>query len=388
VLLAALMCAAVQGAATAAPGAAEERRLAELRARIERLRVRLEDKEASRQEARDALRDSERAISAVNRTLAQLDLQERGLRDRARGLVQRRQKLERSLAGQQATLGRVLAARYATGVPDTVRIVLSGDDLADVARRLHYFTHVAHAANELIGSARKSIAELKRLRQEALDQAAQLAGLETERRADRTKLSAQRRERQRILARLAGELRASRRQMRVMVADEARLARLVEEIGKVLTSESLGEDGRVQKVAPSGAAGGPFSNLRGKLRLPVRGELAGRFGGPGRPGGAGAKGVFISAAEGQPVRAVAPGQIVYADWMRGFGNLLIVDHGEAYMSIYANNEALLKQVGDLVAAGETIATVGASGGNEETGLYFELRHLGIAFDPLQWVTLK
>src|SRR3970040_894214 len=100
------------------------------------------------------------------------------------------------------------------------------------------------------------------------------------------------------------------------------------------------------------------------------------------------KGVFIRAPEGHPVRAIARGQVVYADWMRGFGNLLIVDHGEAYLSIYANNESLLKQVGQRFALREPIATTGASGGNEETGLYFELRHLGRAFDPLRWVKLK
>jgi len=137
-----------------------------------------------------------------------------------------------------------------------------------------------------------------------------------------------------------------------------------------------------------GALAGPFSGLRGKLRLPVRGELVGLFGAPREEGPAGKKGVFIRAREGQPVLAVAAGQVVYAEWMRGYGNLLIVDHGEAYLSIYANNESLLKQTGDPVAAGEIVATVGASGGNEQSGLYFELRHLGKAFDPLRWVVLK
>jgi septal ring factor EnvC (AmiA/AmiB activator) len=145
---------------------------------------------------------------------------------------------------------------------------------------------------------------------------------------------------------------------------------------------------RVEAVPEAGGGAGPFARLRGLLRLPVRGELIGRFGTPRERGGAGAKGVFIRAAEGDPVRAVAPGRVVYADWMRGLGNLLIVDHGESYLSIYANNEALLKRPGEAVAAGEAIATVGASGGNEETGLYFELRHLGQAFDPLRWVQLK
>jgi len=120
----------------------------------------------------------------------------------------------------------------------------------------------------------------------------------------------------------------------------------------------------------------------------VREELTGRFGAPRGAAGIEAKGVFIRAPEGQPVRAVARGQVVYADWMRGFGNLLIVDHGESYLSIYANNESLLKELGEAVASGEAIATTGSSGGNEETGLYFEMRHLGRAFDPLRWVKLK
>ena len=382
------MCAAVQSAASAERDTASERRLAELRGRIERLRTQLEDKEATRREARDSLRDSERAISQVNRALARLDAQERQLRAEAKGLAQKRGRLERTLAQQQAALGKVLAAYYASGSPDAVRVALSGDDPADIARRLQYFGYVTRAANELMGTARESIAELGQLRKDALAQAKQLSAVEAERRAERGKLIAQRQEQQRVLARVSGDIRASRREMKVLVADEARLAKLVEELGKVITSTSTDGEGRVENVASSRMPGGPFASLKGKLRLPVRGELSGRFGGQRKPGVASSKGIFISADEGQPVHAIAPGQVVYADWMRGFGNLLIVDHGQAYMSIYANNEALLKQVGDLVAAGETIATVGSTGGNEESGLYFELRHLGIAFDPLRWVTLR
>jgi septal ring factor EnvC (AmiA/AmiB activator) len=176
-----------------------------------------------------------------------------------------------------------------------------------------------------------------------------------------------------VFERVGGEVRKTRKEIKVLRADATRLARRVEEIGRVVGSQTRNV---------------PFSSLRGKLRLPVRGELTGRFGAPRGAAGTEAKGVFIRAPEGQPVRAVAHGQVVYADWMRGFGNLMIVDHGEAFLSIYANNESLLKQVGDAVAAGESVATTGASGGNEETGLYFELRHLGRAFDPLRWVNLK
>jgi septal ring factor EnvC (AmiA/AmiB activator) len=172
---------------------------------------------------------------------------------------------------------------------------------------------------------------------------------------------------------VAGEIRHSRKEINVLRADAARLARLVDELARLALPQSRKE---------------PFSKLRGKLSLPVRGELTGRFGAPRGATGTEAKGVFIRAREGQPVRAIAGGQVVYSEWMRGFGNLLILDHGEAYLSIYANTESLLKQVGERVSAGEAVATTGASGGNEETGLYFEMRHLGRAFDPLRWVKSK
>ncbi|MCD6042652.1 MAG: peptidase, partial [Burkholderiales bacterium] len=191
-------------------------------------------------------------------------------------------------------------------------------------------------------------------------------------RADRDRVLAERRERRGVLAAVGAEIRRNRKEIRVLRADEARLARLIEAIGRM--------------QLPAGKD--VFSKLRGKLRLPARGELTGRFGAPRGAAGMEAKGIFIRTPQGQPVRAIAQGHVVYADWMRGFGNLLIVDHGESYLSIYANNESLLKEMGEAVAPGEPIATTGSSGGNEETGLYFEMRHLGRAFDPLSWVKLK
>ncbi len=132
-------------------------------------------------------------------------------------------------------------------------------------------------------------------------------------------------------------------------------------------------------AAPEGA----FASLRGQLRPPVAGKLAARFG--AKRGEASWKGVFIKAAEGADVKAVAGGRVVFANWMRGFGNLIIVDHGSQYLSIYGNNQALLKHAGDAVKAGDPIASAGSTGGNEESGLYFELRHLGQAFDPASWI---
>ena len=142
-------------------------------------------------------------------------------------------------------------------------------------------------------------------------------------------------------------------------------------------SASLGDDN----------FGQPFASLRGKLRAPLRGELVAKFGSK-RSDGPSWKGWFIRASEGSDVRAVAAGRVVYADWLRGFGNLIIVDHGKQYMTIYGNNQAVLKRAGDLVKAGDVIASAGNSGGNEQSGLYFEMLHEGRAFDPLGWVTTR
>ena len=137
-------------------------------------------------------------------------------------------------------------------------------------------------------------------------------------------------------------------------------------------------------LAPAAPAGA-FASMKGRLGSPVSGTIAARFGAKRGGDGPSWKGMFIKAPEGTEVRAVALGRVVHSGWMRGFGNLIIIDHGGDYLSIYANNQTLLKRLGDAVRAGEPIASAGNTGGNEESGLYFELRHLGKAFDPASWI---
>lgn len=379
---------------TAAFGATREEDLAALHSRIDALRSELEGRESDRREARDALRASEVAISDASRALQAVEAQARDARAAIADIAARRADQKRALETGQAALGRLLAARAVAGIsgvaPDFVRLALSGEDLADAARKLHYLTYVSRAAAQMIDAHRGALAEAARLQAESEAKARELALIEARGRSDRERLLRERREHRRLLERIAGEIRSARKRIRVLVADEARLSRLVQEIGKVLAARPGAGYTRVTAVPEPGAGGatGIFSRLKGRLRLPVRGELAGRFGTPNPEGGVSAKGVFIRALEGEQVRAVGAGRVVYSDWMRGFGNLLIVDHGEAFMSIYGNNESLLKQTGDTVTLGEPLATVGHSGGNEQTGLYFELRHLGRPFDPLRWVKLK
>jgi septal ring factor EnvC (AmiA/AmiB activator) len=358
------------------------------------MRAELEDRESDRREAREALRASEVAISAASRELLQREAEAREAREALGGLAARRREQERALQAQQAALGRLLAARalarLAGDAPDFVRVALSGEDLADAARRLHYLAYVSRAAAGMLDAHRKGLAELAELRRGSEAKAAELAGIEARSRAEREQLLKERRERRRVLERIAGEMRDAKKRMQALVADASRLSRLIEEIGKVLQARPSA--GYRREAAPVSrhpqavpdAQPGSFSSLKGRLRPPVRGELIGR---PDAQYKA-AKGVFIRTGEGEQVRAIAQGQVVYADWMRGFGNLLIVDHGEGFLSIYGNNESLLKQAGDPVTLGEPLAIAGQSGGNEQTGLYFELRHLGKPFDPIGWVNFK
>jgi murein hydrolase activator len=394
--------AALMWIASAAAAPKESDDLKALRSRIESLKSELDQKEATRRESRDALRESERAISEAGRELLILEAESHAAHGELETLTSRRRELAAGLQKQQVALSRMLSARYSAGLPDVLRVALSGNDPNDAGRHLYYLGIVSRAAARVVGRFRASAAELEQVTEAVRAKAERLEAIEVEKRTERQKIVAESRERKRVLERLAGDIRAGRKQIRTMVADESRLSRLVEEIGKVLTSKPgagfTRRRGSPTDKVPEGSGKGAaqeaitadvsFASLRGKLRLPVRGELVGRFGSPRTEGGGNSKGVFIRSAEGQQVRSVAAGRVVFADWMRGFGNLLIVDHGETYLSVYGNNEALLKQAGDVVSAGDPIATVGSTGGSAETGLYFELRHLGRAFDPLRWSSLR
>ena len=294
------------------------------------------------------------------------------MRTEAARIAEQRQSLQIQVTQREAAIERMLVAWAKTGTPDALRVALSGDDPAAIGRALHYLGHISRAAAGLLAEQRAALAELERLAGEAASRAERLRAIEQASRADSERLLREQRNRSQAFAGVSAEISKNRKEIRVLRADEARLARIIEELGR--------------SAFPS--AKGAFSSLRGKLVLPVRGELTQRFGAPRGSAGTEAKGVFIRAPRGQAVRAIAKGQVVYAEWMRGFGNLMIVDHGESYLSIYANNESLLKELGDTVSPGEPIATTGSSGGNEETGLYFEMRHLGRAFDPLSWVKKK
>jgi septal ring factor EnvC (AmiA/AmiB activator) len=370
-------------------GAKEEKALKELRGRIAELQKRLADAEESKSEAVDALKESERAISDANRALRELSGQAREVDARLAQVRAESGAGQRTLKEQQALLARLLYHRYVGGQAEPLKLLLNREDPNQIARQMHYLGYVSRARAGVISGLRGNLAHLRELAEETEQKARELAGIAAEQQLQRQRLEREKLARGATLARISRDINEQRRRIDTLKRDENRLARLVDSLARLVAREPRPASRARPRSEPAPeppAGSGPFAALKGRLALPVRGQPANRFGAPRESGGANWKGLFITARAGEEVRAVAPGRVIFADWMRGFGNLLIVDHGDAYMSLYGNNESLFKQVGDLIHGGEPVAAVGNSGGNPDSGLYFEIRHQGRPLDPLGWLS--
>ena len=383
-------------ACCASSHADEKAELSQLRERIENLQRDIVKSEESRNEVADGLRTSERSISEVNRGLLTLAREQGKI---AQNLAELKKNIDTGRADvvrQQALLDRTIRHQYMYGNADALRLMLNGQDVAEVDRQIHYFGYLSRARATMIGGLKQSLAALATLESEAREKQEELAVNAQAQKGARAQLQSERAARQKVFTKIKADISKNRREVGRLKRDEDRLAKLIDQLAKALAREreerKVRQSDRIQQkgqsvdsVADASFIGRAFATLKGKLKLPARGELQGRFGGPREDGGVTWKGLFIRAEAGQTVKAVADGRVVYADWLRGFGNLLIVDHGGGYMSLYGNNESLLKQVGDRAQSGETVASVGSTGGALESGVYFELRHEGKPFDPMKWV---
>lgn len=384
-LLALLLC---NPASAASDGKKQE--LQDLRSRIEKLKEEIEQAKEDRSEAADGLNKSERRISDVNRALRQLNQRERGLSQRLGQLRRETDDLRRELTDQEARLMELLRQRYVQGGADVPQLLLGGKDPNQTSRDLEYFAYIGRARAELIRDHRANLDKLAQLQSETAASKDKLSAVKRERLEQKQGLESEKAERQQVLKTLSAQIRAQRREVANLVRNEQRLSRLVTRLARlsakpkpVAKPAAPGE--QVRNVADASLAGLAFTKLRGRLAMPLAGEIRARYGQAREGGGPAWKGLFIHSPAGREVRAVGSGEVVFADWLRGFGNLLIIDHGGGYLSLYSNNESLYKQPGDAIRAGDVVATVGSTGGQEEPGLYFELRHQGKPFDPMSWV---
>ncbi len=392
VIVALALLAAITGAFAAPPDAKREE-LKDLQGRIQSLQNEIARAEGSRADAAEELREAELAISDANRRLRGLGNERAGAQATLSSLNSQSNRLSTRITTQQAQLSRLLTQQFYAGETDAMRHLLSGDDPNQVARDAHFLSLLSRAKAGLIRDLGEVLDEKKRLAGLARSKSEELAEIETSQQRERAGLIEQKKKRQAVLARLSDRIKAQRREVDKLKRDEKRMARLIEGLGRIVAKprrepNAKGPALRNERTPDTSLPEDAFSRLKGRLSLPIRGELANRFGTPRQEGGTTWKGIFIRSGSGAEVKAIAPGRIVFADWLRGFGNLAIVDHGDGYLSVYGNNESLFKEVGQPVKAGEAIASVGNSGGNPETGLYFELRHLGQPVDPLKWVGLK
>lgn len=415
----------------------------ELQQKLEALQRSIDQTESAHSQAADALAASESAISKADRALHDLAQEQADTQLRLERLARQQVALAATVAAQQKRLARLLRGQYAAGNEDRLKLLLSGDNPNRINRDLHYFSYVSQAQAALIEALRANLQAVESNQADTRNAKDELDEIAQEQRDQKALLETQKARRATLLAQLAGKLAGQRQEAGKIVRDEQRLSRLVEQLSQLIEEQKKAEAAarekhRQEQLAKAHAAeekqrhaaaaakehrpaatapnpdaidddeppaksvarneltpetgiqsGRRFDSLRGQLCLPVAGEVTAKFGSRrGDGSGPGWKGLFIRAAEGSPVKAIADGRVVFAEWLRGFGNLIIIDHGNQYLTIYGNNQALLKRPGDQVKSGEVIASAGNTGGNRESGLYFEMRHQGRAFDPLGWVTTR
>ena len=419
---------------------AAEAERAELKQKLTALKREITQTEVAKSHAADALAHSEAAISEANRELHELANEQRQIEAKIAQLTTEQERLSKAIAGQQQRLGKLLREQYMAGNEDRIKLLLSGDNPNRINRELQYMGYVSQAQARLIDTLRANLQAIesnKLATQEARDELDEVA---EEQREQKAQLEKEKGRRATLLAQLSSKLASQRKEAGNIARDEQRLAGLVDRLAKLIEeqrrAEAIAAEKRRQEqlarararneaaanakmssvktpgqnpdaidddepppkllgrneLTPEpgvqdGASGRAFASLRGQLRLPVRGDLVAKYGSK-RGDGPAWKGLFIRTPEGTEVKAVAAGQVVFAEWLRGFGNLLIIDHGGQYMTIYGNNQAVLKRAGDMVKTGDIIASAGNSGGNEQSGLYFEMRYQGRAFDPLGWITTR
>lgn len=374
--------------------------------KLAKLKQALNQSQEARKDAADALKDSEVAISVANKKLYEINQKQQAHKTMLAKLAAESLATNQALTSQQKQLSTQLYQQYLHGRQSYVQMVLQNDHPSAMARDVHYFSYIAKVRAELINKMQGNLNHLNRLNEETTSTLEKVAELKQKQIDERQVLQSQKQVKSKIVRSLSQQIAMQRGEIKKLSRDEKRLSQLVERLARATPASEKkqknkrtaradsSETNKAAQEAPPALANNiepsfeghnsNFSSLRGKLRLPVRGEVSNRFGSSRADSGISWKGLFIKANEGSEVKSVASGRVVFADWLRGFGNLIILDHGDGYMSLYGNNQAVLRQVGDSVKAGDAIASVGNSGGNEANGLYYELRRQSRPFDPLSW----
>jgi septal ring factor EnvC (AmiA/AmiB activator) len=321
-------------------------------------------------ELNNALRETEQAVAAIGAELQTLEGRIEENRRQLERLEQEKAGHASRLHDEREYLKRQIRAAYRMGRDDYVKLLLNLEDPDRMGRMLAYFDYYNRSRSERIAAIGEAMAGLRQVETEIRAGAAKLEELR-ERESRQLALLTQAKEaRNGALAKLEDHIDAEGKRLQILRQDAAELEALLER----LRQPDLAAVGDLQ----------PFDSLKGNLKWPVKGRIAEGFGSLKKGGKLRHQGVTIAAESGTEVRAVSPGKVVFADWFRNLGLLLIIDHGDGYMSLYGHNGRLLKKVGDWIAADEVIGSVGDTGGQTQSGLYFEIRLTGDPVDPAIW----
>ena len=384
-----------------------QKQLDAARADVAELKKLLEKLQREKSGVQQELKRSETEMGQLQKQVDSLEDELKKSEVELQRLDQEKKKLQQSRLEQQRLIAIQARAAYQSGQQEPLRLLLNQQQPEQFSRTLTYYDYVGKARLEQLSAFNETLRQLANVEAEINSQQAELQAQKVSLDERREKLAAVRQDRQQALAKLNQQYGAGDRKLKAREQEQVELSRVLKTIEETLARQAR-EAEEARRLAaleaqqartpgskplplgPSvssagGSVGGPFAKAKGKLPWPVDGRLVARFGSP-RDGDVRAKwdGVLIGASAGSQVHAVHGGRVVFADWLRGAGLLVILDHGNGYLSLYGHNQSLLKDAGDIVKAGEAIATVGTSGGQDTPALYFAIRQQGRPSDPAQW----
>ncbi len=354
----------------------KERELEDVRERISALKKSMDEAAADRDRLAAELQELDVAISEQRIRIAEIEREQRDTTKKKEQLDAKLAERESQLDEQSAALAAQVRAAYLGGSQEKIRLLLNQRDPATLGRLMAYYRYLSEYRAENIEAVIAQIRELEMLRSKIAAEAARLEELGRDRYAELTRLNHSQENRAALLVSLREKIKSEGQEVERLAAQEKDLTRLIAELTSILSDYPIRSEQ-------------PFSEHKGKLTWPVAGALLHDFGQP-RAGGGNMKwnGVVLAAPRGREVRAVYHGRVAFADWLAGMGLLVIVDHGEGFMTLYGYNETILTNAGDWVAPGDVLATVGDSGGQSEVGLYFELRNGTRPVNPRLWITRR
>lgn len=368
-----------------AQAAAQKKKLEAVQAQIKKLSEDQKKLEEQRAEADRSVREMDAKVAEASKLARKSNQQLLAQQSQLELLEKDKQALEQKLVKQKQALAVLIRSAYALGKTPTLELVLSQDKISDSSRALAYHRYFQADQKAQLDLISKQLQELSLMAEKVKQQQQHYMQAKQTREKDLAALSDQRKQRDLALAQVDKQYRDKKNRLNALGRDEKNLNALLDKLQKLMAQKPAQIIPRGGKKTSGKTVSKVFTNVpMGPMRLPVQGSVLAGFGGS-MPDGHRSDGLLIAGNIGAEVRAVAPGRVAYADWLKGYGLLLIVDHGNGWMSLYAFNDSLLKNVGDTVKTNDAVATLGRSGGQASPALYFELRQNGQPKDPRVWL---